>query len=193
MLNIPMFTRLFATILISLGVYLAAENTLISAAVLADESGASAVAATAISVAATGLELIFASWIRSSNSVDTAKKAVRRINLASFLRMFIAGCGLALVYHFDILTTAKHANFDSASPYFFFVVVAAFVFGPEICIVLSAWLMEQARDTETRQMADGNARDAENAFRKAERLQLVDLAREAGKDKATKKAVERWG
>lgn len=193
MLNIPVFTRAFAMMLISLGIYLAFENTLISADVLASATGASIVASTAIAITATGLELIFASWLRQGDTLTDLWSKLRSEPSKAFVRLFLAGMGLGLVYHFDIVTTALHPGFSTQSTYFFAVVIAAFVFGPEVCIVLSSWLWEQARDTETRQLATGNTKTAENAYRRAERARLVKLAAIAGKDDATKKAAQRWG
>lgn len=192
MLNIPVLSRAFSMMLIALGIYLAFENTLISSAVLSEATGASLVSANAIAIAATGLELIFASWIRQGDTLESLWLKLKHSPAKAFLRLSVSGIALALVYHFDIYTTALHPGFSTDSAYFFAVVVGAFVFGPEVCIVLSAWVWQQARDTETKQMANGNSRDAENAYRRAERQRLVKLATQAGEADATKKAATRW-
>ena len=192
MLNIPVLTRSFAMLLIALGIYLAFENTLISAEVLSTATGASVVAANAIAIAATGLEMVFASYIRQGRSLAELWAHLKANSTLAFLQLTATGCGLALVYHFDILTTAMHPGFSTESTYFFSVVIAAFVFGPECCILISSWLWQQAKEVETRQLADNNTKDAEHAYRRAERSQLVAMASQAGKENATKKATQRW-
>ena len=193
MLNVPHLARFFVLLLMLLGLYLAGENTLISADVLSYESGASAIAATSIAVAATALELCFVSWIRQERSISELVKAFKTQPMAISLRLLALGLGLALTYHFDILTTAQHPQFQKDNAYFFGVVIAAFVFGPEACLLLAAWLWLKVRDVETSQMAENNHRDAENAYRRAERQTLIDLATAAGQEKAIERARERWG
>lgn len=193
MLSIPVLSRAFSLLLVALGVYLAFENTIISAEVLASATGASTVAANAIAISATGLELVFASWIRQGESLEELWLNLKTNPKSAFLRLILAGSALALVYHFDMLTTALHPGFSTESRYFFSVVIAAFVFGPEACIVISAWVWQHAKETETKQMATTNHKDAENAFRQAERQKLVSMAKQAGADAAVKKATKRWG
>lgn len=69
MLNNPLLARAFAFILLALGLYLAIENTIISAFVLASSSGATPVTAFAVAVVASGLEISFASWIRQERTL----------------------------------------------------------------------------------------------------------------------------
>lgn len=193
MLNIPHLTRCFVVGLLVLGLYLAVENTLISAEVLATMSGASVVSATAIAVGATALELTFASWIRSEQGMKELLTSIARKPLVTLPRMFALGIGLALTYHFDILTTAAHPRFNTDNAYFFTVVVMAFVFGPEACIVIASWLWFKARDVETRQLQQNTIRDAENAKMKRQKSTLVGLAEQAGEEEAIQIARSRWG
>ena len=72
MLNLPLMTRAFAAILLALGLYLALENTVISADVLEAASGSSMVTSFAVAVIATGLELTFASWLRQEKGISSA-------------------------------------------------------------------------------------------------------------------------
>ena len=193
MLSIPALARGFAIALLCLGLYLAIENTLITAEVLADKSGASVVASVAFAFAATGLEIAFISWLRSDRGASGLLDTLMRKPLRTVGQLFILGIGLALVYHFDIMTTAQHPRFNTGAPYFFSVVVLGFVFGPEACIVLGGWLWGKVRDTETRRLQTDNLKDAENMKLKSERELLLNLAKQAGQEDAITKARERWG
>lgn len=193
MLSIPPLTRLFAALLLALGLYLAVENTIISADVLGYGSGASVIASTAIAVVATGLELTFASWIRQEKSAVSLASEIKHRPIIMGLRLIGVGISLALVYHFDILTTARHPRFLTGDAYFFGVVVAAFVFGPEACIVISSWLWSKARDIETRQLDKDSIKDAENQRLKTRRSTLMDLSEQAGEAEAVAIARNRWG
>lgn len=193
MLNIPMLTRAFAGILLALGLYLATENTVISADVLEASSGASAVTAFAVAVAATGLELTFASWMRQEKGAATIVGELQKRPLHTTLRLFLSGIGLALVYHFDLLTTARHPAFTGSDNYFFGVIVLSLVFGPEACIVISSWLWSKARDVESRQLDTNTTKDAENRRLKSKRDKLVALADEVGEAEAIATARKRWG
>lgn len=193
MLNIPNLARGFAIALLCLGLYLATENTLITAEVLADRSGASVVASVAFAFAATGLELAFVSWIRSEKGATGLLETLMHKPFRTVSQLFVLGIGLALVYHFDIMTTAEHPRFDAGERYFFSVVVLGFVFGPEACIVLFGWLWTKARDVETRKLQTDNLKDAENMKLRSERQQLMDLAKVAGQEDAIAKARTRWG
>jgi hypothetical protein len=108
-------------------------------------------------------------------------------------RLFLLGIGLALVYHFDLLTTALHPSFVDGERYFFGVIVVALVFGPEVCIVIASWLWLKARDVESRQIDQNAAKDAENMRLRTKRSKLVALANEAGEAEAIKTARQRWG
>lgn len=193
MLSIPNLARGFAIALLCLGLYLATENTLITAEVLADRSGASVIASVAFALSATGLELAFVSWLRSDRGMAGLLETLMRRPLRTFSQLFGIGLGLALVYHFDVSTTAQHPRFNASDTYFFSVVVLGFVFGPEACIVLSGWLWDQSRDTETRKLQTNNIKDAENARLRTERRTLINLAEQAGQEDAISKARTRWG
>ncbi|PZO55455.1 MAG: hypothetical protein DCF15_10420 [Phormidesmis priestleyi] len=193
MLDIPMLTRVFAGILLALGLYLATENTIISADVLQSSSGASAVTAFAVAVAATGLELTFASWMRQEKGAATVVGQLQKKPLHTSLRLLFSGFGLALVYHFDLLTTARHPSFLQSDNYFFTVIVMSLVFGPEACIVISSWLWSKARDVESRQLDQNTTKDAENRRLKSKRDRLVAIADEVGAAEAISTARQRWG
>ncbi len=193
MLNNPILTRAFAAILLALGIYLATENTIISSNVLEVRSGATMVTAFAIAVAATGLELTFASWLRQDKTPSTVVSNLKRKPVTNSFRLFGCGIGLALVYHFDLLTTAEHPAFRNSDSYFFGVVVLALVFGPEACIVISSWLWLKARDVETRQLDQNTTKDAENRRLKTKRDRLMSIADEVGQAEAIATARQRWG
>ena len=193
MLNNPTLTRAFAIILLSLGLYLATENTIISANVLQMSSGATMVTAFAVAVAATGLELTFASWIRQEKTLPALVGELKRKPARTTVRLFGSGIGLAIVYHFDLLTTARHPAFSSSETYFFSVIVLALVFGPEVCIVMASWLWFSARDVESRQLDQHTARDAENRRLKTKRDKLIAIADEVGEAEAIATARQRWG
>lgn len=193
MLNLPLLTRAFAGLLLALGLYLATENTLISADVFQASTGSSLVTAFAIAVVATGLELTFASWLRQDKTTSTVVSEIKNNPSKVLPRLFVAGLGLALVYHFDLLTTARHPAFAASESYFFGVLVLALVFGPEACIVISSWLWMKARDVESRQLDTNTTRDAENRRLRKRKEMLVALADEAGEAEAIATAQKRWG
>lgn len=193
MFNIPILTRAFSVILLVVGIWLATENTLISAEVLGTQSGASVVASTAIAVFVTALELTFASWFIREDSLIELFRSVRKTPVPVLCRLFFVGMGLMLVYHFDILTTAMHPRFITDNRYFFSAVVGAFIFGPEACIMVSWWLWMKARDVETQQLKKNNHKDGDNAYLRAHREQLTSLGKAAGIAKANAQAAERWG
>ena len=193
MINNPMLTRAFAFILLALGLYLAIENTIISSNVLETSSGATMVTAFAIAVVATGLELTFASWLRQEKGATTVMEELKRKPWPTITQLFVRGLGLGLVYHFDLLTTARHPSFSSSTNYFFFVIVIALVFGPEACIVISSWLWFKARDVETRQLDKNTVKDAENMRLRKKREAMMDIANEVGKAEAVAAARQRWG
>ena len=193
MLNLPLMTRAFAAILLALGLYLALENTVISADVLEAASGSSLVTSFAVAVIATGLELTFASWLRQEKGLAALAGEMRSKPLHTSARLFVSSLGLALVYHFDLLTTSRHPAFTSSETYFFSVIVIALVFGPEACVVIASWLWFKARDVESRQLDQNTTKDAENRRLKTKRDKLVALADEAGEAEAIKAARQRWG
>ena len=193
MLNLPLLTRAFAAILLALGLYLALENTVISADVLGVSSGSTLVTAFAVAVIATGLELTFASWLRQGKGLAAIAGDFRSRPVQTFGRLVVAGAGLGLVYHFDLLTTASHPNFSDSDAYFFGVIVIALVFGPEACIVIASWLFLKARDVETRQLDQNTTKDAENRRLKTKREKMIALADEAGESEAIEAARKRWG
>lgn len=193
MLSLPLLTRAFAAILLALGLYLALENTVISADVLGASSGSTDVTAFAVAVIATGLELTFASWIRQEKGLATLAGEVRRRPVQMGTRLIGAGLGLALVYHFDLLTTSSHPEFADSEVYFFGVIVVALVFGPEACIVIASWLWFKARDVETRQLDQNTTKDAENRRLKTKRDKLIAIADEVGESEAIETARQRWG
>lgn len=193
MLDNPILSRAFACILLALGLYLALENTLISADVLQKSSGATMVTAFAVAVVATGLELAFASWIRQEKTFPGLAKEFNGKPLHTTFRLFGSGLGLAIVYHFDLLTTARHPSFADSDNYFFSVIVMALVFGPEVCIVIASWLWLSARDVQSRQLEKNTAKDAENRRLKTKRDKLVAIAEEVGQAEAITTARARWG
>lgn len=193
MLKLPLLTRAFAVVLLALGLYLALENTVISSHVLGDSSGATEVTAFAVAVAATGLELIFASWLRSEKGLAPLAASLRSRPVSTGFRLLASGIGLGLVYHFDLLTTARHPAFASSEFYFFGVIVVALVFGPEACIVIASWLWMTARDVETRQLDQNSVKDAENRRLKTKRERMISLAEQAGESEAIETARKRWG
>ncbi len=193
MFNIPILTRAFSAIILAVGLWLAGENTLISAEVLSTQSGASVVASSAIAIVATGLEIVFASWFIKENSLGDLFAQYRKNPAPVGGRLFLAGLGLFFVYHFDILTTSLHPQFVTDNYYFFWAVVGAFIFGPEACIMVSWWIWLKARDIESQQLKRNNHKDGEHAFLKAHKEQLTQLGRQAGIAKATEQAAQRWG
>lgn len=193
MLSNPLLTRAISCILLGLGLYLALENTLISANVLQFSSGASIVTAFAVAVVATGLELVFASWIRQEKTLAALSAKLAKNPVSESVRLFGSGLGLAVVYHFDLLTTARHPAFTESDSYFFGVIVLALVFGPEVCIVIALWLWLSARDVESRQLDKNTTKDAENRRLKTKRDRLVAIAEEVGESEAISTARERWG
>jgi hypothetical protein len=193
MLSSPSLTRGLAALLLALGLYLAIENTVISADVFQHSSGASVITAFAVAVIATGLELTFASWIRQEKTASALIGELKRNPHQSAPRLFICGLGLALVYHFDLLTTAKHPSFATSDSYFFTILVMALVFGPEVCIVIASWLWLAARDVENRQLDKHTTKDAENRRLKTKRTKLIAIADEVGESEAIKAARLRWG
>jgi hypothetical protein len=193
MLNLPLLSRIFSVILLALGLYLALENTLISAQVLQQASGATMVTAFSIAVVATGLELAFASWIRQEKTFPELMKELQNKPVHTSMRLFAAGLGLAIVYHFDLLTTASHPSFAASDNYFFSVVVIALVFGPEVCIVIASWLWLSSRDVQIRHLEKNTAKDAENQRLKTKRQKLVAIAEEVGQAEAISTARARWG
>jgi phosphate/sulfate permease len=193
MLNLPLLSRVFSVILLALGLYLALENTLISAQVLQRSSGATMVTAFAIAVVATGLELAFASWIRQEKTFPELMKELQNKPVHTSMRLFGSGLGLAIVYHFDLLTTARHPSFAASDNYFFSVIVIALVFGPEVCIVIASWLWLSSRDVQIRHLEKNTAKDAENQRLKTKRQKLVAIAEEVGQAEAITTARARWG
>ena len=146
-----------------------------------------------VAVLATGLELVFASWIRQERTLIELSARLRKNPVGSTMRMFGSGLGLFVVYHFDLLTTARHPAFTESESYFFGVIVLALVFGPEVCIVIALWLWQTARDIESRQLDKNTTKDAENRRLKTKRDRLLEIAEEAGKAEAISTARERWG
>ena len=193
MLSLPFASRILAGLLGLLGFYLAAENTMISANVLGSQSGASVVASAAIAVLVTGVELVATSTLVRGDDFTAAWSSIRRNPLKWVPRLFVLGILLGLVYHFDVLTTALHPGFRTENAYFFGAVVGAFVGGPEICIAIAAWLWRKSRDIETRLMADNNAKDAENEYRRSERQSMMAMARAAGEEAGQRRVISRFG
>ena len=193
MLSIPHASRFLAALLVLLGVYLAAENTMISANVLGYESGASVVASAAIAVLITGVELVATSTLVRGDDFAQFWSTVRRQPVKWVPRLLGLGLLLGLVYHFDVLTTALHPGFRTDNAYFFGAVVGAFVGGPEICLGIAVWLWHKSRDIETRLMADNNAKDAENEYRRSERQSMMAMARAAGEQAGQRKVISRFG
>jgi hypothetical protein len=193
MLNNPMLARAFASILLALGLYLAIENMIISAQVLQTSSGASLVTSFAIAVASGGLELTFASWVRHEKGIVAVTGELQKHPAKTITRLFFGGLGLAVIYHFDLLTTSRHPSFQNSDNYFFSVIVIALVFGPEACIVIASWLWHSARDGESRHLDKNTTKEAENRRLKSKRDKLVALANEAGEAEAIATARQRWG
>lgn len=193
MLSLPIASRFLAGLLCLLGVYLAAENTMISANVLGSQSGASVVASAAIAVLVTGVELVATSTLVRGDDFTGAWSLIRRNPLKWVPRLIVLGIVLGLVYHFDVLTTALHPGFRTENAYFFGAVVGAFVGGPEICLAISVWLWRKTRDIETRLMADNNSKDAENEFRRSERQSMLAMARAAGEESGQRRVLSRFG
>ena len=193
MLNLPLLTRAFAVILLALGLYLALENTIISSDVLGKSSGSTPLTAFAVAVIATGLELTFASWLRHEKGLAVVAGDFRRRPFPVGMRLLGSGFGLALVYHFDLLTTASHPEFANSEAYFFGVIVIALVFGPEACIVIASWLWFKARDVESRQLDQNTVKDAEHRRLKTKRDKMIAIADEVGESEAIETARKRWG
>lgn len=192
MINIPFLARGFAVLLIFIALALAIENTLISAEVLMARSGASALSSVAIAVGCTSVELAFASWAMKEDSFTELGSSLMTKPKRLF-RLFAFGVALALVYHFDILTTALHPKFQAADGYFFAAVVGCYVFGPELVLIIGWWLWHKAGDEETKLLAKTNSKAAENVFWKSNRERAIALAKQAGTAYADKAAVKRWG
>lgn len=193
MLSIPFVARGFAVALCLLALCLAGENTIISAEVLSSQSGASALSSSAIAVGCTALEIAFTSWMMQGKSMVQLVKVFKKSVGNTVFRLVIGAAVLLNVYVFDIKTTYMHPQFLSADTYFFIAVVAAYVFGPEILLLIGWWLWNKARDEETAYMAETNHRAAENAYRKSERERLVAMAEAAGRAHADARIAKRWG
>jgi hypothetical protein len=193
MIAIPALAYALAYAFIGLALALAAENTIISAEVLHNVSGASVIASGAIAISTSGLELFFASWVMREDSMTAVAEKLRKNPAPTIARLFFGGLGLGLVYHFDIYTTFRHPAFHTEDMYFFSVVVAAFVFGPEVILCIGWWLLHRAQEEETKLLAATNHKAAENAYRHSERTRLVSLAKAAGAAHADSRASNRWG
>ncbi len=192
MINIPFLARGFAVLLIFISLALAVENTLISAEVLMIQSGASALSSVAIAVGSTSLEIAFASWAMKEGSFEDLGTSLTSKPKRIF-RLLAFGLALALVYHFDILTTAMHPKFQSADSYFFAAVVGCYVFGPELVLIIGWWLWHKAGEEETKLLAKTNSKAAENVFWRSNRERAIALAKQAGTAYADKAAAKRWG
>lgn len=193
MISIPAIAYALAISFMGLAFFLAAENTIISAEVLSSLSGASVISSACIAFSTTALEMCFASWLMKEDSMLSIRDQLHKNPARTCSRLFFGGLGLSLVYHFDVSTTYRHPQFHHENLYFFWVVVCFFVFGPEIILCVGWWLWNKARDEETKMMAATNHKAAENAFRRAERLRLVDMAKAAGNAHAESRAASRWG
>lgn len=193
MLNIPFVARGFAIGLCLLALCLAGENTIISAEVLSSQSGASALSSSAIAVGCTALEIAFTSWMMQGKSMVELVKVFKKSAANTFLRLAIGVAVLMNVYVFDIKTTYMHPQFISADTYFFIAVVAAYVFGPEILLLIGWWLWNKARDEETAYMAATNHRAAENVYQKSKRERMISMAEQAGRAHADTQIAQRWG
>ncbi len=192
MINIPFLARGFAVLLIFIALALAVENTLISAEVLMIKSGASALSSVAIAVGCTSVEIAFASWAMKEDSFAHLGNSLV-IKPKRLFRLFAFGLALALVYHFDILTTSLHPKFQGADGYFFAAVVGCYVFGPELVLIIGWWLWHKAGEEETKLLAKTNSKAAENVFWRSNRERAIAIAKVAGSAYADKTAAHRWG
>lgn len=192
MVNIPLIAYPLSIVFFFVAIALAAENTLISAEVLSKVSGASVLSSGFIAIVSTSVEMLFASIVFRGDLTELAGK-FRKSPVPTLTRLFFGGLFLGWIYHFDITTTYQHPQFNTENAYFFAVVVASFVFGPEMLLCVGWWLWNKTRDEETRLLANNNHRTAENEYRKAEKRQLHALARQAGTADATARAAKRWG
>lgn len=192
MINIPLIAYPLSIIFFLVALALAGENTIISAEVLSKVSGASVLSSAFIAITSTAVEMLFASVVFRGDLTEVSTK-LRKKPAATLSRLLFGGLLLGWIYHFDITTTYQHPQFKTDDLYFFGVVVASFVFGPELLMCVGWWLWNKTRDEETKLMANTNHKVAENEYRKAERQQLNAIARAAGKAEADKKAAARWG
>lgn len=192
MLSSPLLTRAIAWVLILFGAYLAMFNTAISAVVIGERSGLGLAVGAAIAFSLTGTELWFASWARHIRNWEPVVKDIR-LHPEHLWRLSAMGLGLALVYHFDIESTRLAIQSRSTDFYFFLWGLSWLVFGPEVILGLSTWLLTEADKAEARNLKDTNSRDADRVHLRAERRRMFDLAEQAGKESGTAKISKRYG
>jgi hypothetical protein len=193
MLTNPLICRIVAWGLLAVGGYLAIFNTIISAFVIGKMSGLGLGMGGAIALALTSVELWFASWASDLTHWQTVTKLFRRSPEKTALKLFAAGIGLVLVYHFDIESTRLGIQSRSLNTYFFLWGLAWLILGPEIAISLHGWLLDRAKKAESKAWKENNSRDAERQFLRSERTTMLDVADEAGKQSAIRKVAERHG
>ncbi len=193
MLTNPLLCRIVAWGLLAVGGYLAIFNTIISAFVIGKLSGLGLGMGIAIALALTSVELWFASWASDLTHWQTVTKLFKRSPEKTALKLFGAGLGLVLVYHFDIESTRLGIQSRALNSYFFLWGLAWLILGPEIAISLHGWLLDKAKKSEAKTWKENNSRDAERQFLKTERTTMIDTAEEAGRQSAIKKIAERFG
>lgn len=193
MLNNPILCRAIAWVLIAIGGYLAIFNTFISAVVIGERSGLGFAVGGAIACGLTAVELWFASWARDVAHWQPVVKAFRRAPEKIGLKLFGAGVGLVLVYHFDIESTRLGIQAQSTDSYFFVWGLAWLIVGPEVAITLHGWLAGQAKKADAKSMKENNSRDADRQLLRSERETMIDIAKVAGEQSAIRKMNERHG
>lgn len=193
MLSNPFLCRAIAWAFLSVGGYLAVFNTIISAVVIGELSGLGLWSGVAIAISITGIELWFAGWAREISHWQPLLKKFRVSPEKTALKLFAAGLGLLLVYHFDIESTRTAMQGRASDAYFFLWGLAWLIIGPEISIGLHGWLMAKAKQAEAKHWKENNSRDADRVFLRSERNTMSDLAEEAGKQSAIKKVSDRFG
>lgn len=193
MLNNPYICQALAYTLLVFGGYLAVYNTAISAIIIGDLSGLGLIGGFAIAISLTGVELWFASWARDLSHWQPLMKKARNMPHQTYGKMALFALGLALIYHFDIDSTRRAIDVTAKNFYFFLWGVTWLIFGPELAMTLSGWLLHQSKRTESKYMKANNARDAERLKLKTERNKMLDLAEEVGKEDAIRKISDRYG
>jgi len=192
MLNNPYLTRVLSALLFGFGSYLAAYNTQLSALVIHERSGMDIVAAVAIAVSTTGIELWFASWARNLKNLRDLYKSFQRKPFEIGGKLIATVFCLALTYQFDIETTRLSAGLKATDWYFFTWAVSWLVFGPEIAISLADWLWREGRDQLTRLSTENGHKNAEQRYRQSKERIMIDLAEQAGKSDGEQAAISRW-
>ena len=193
MLENPTVCKVIALVLLAFGGYLAVYNTTLSAVIIGDRTGLGFIGGLAIACGITGCELWFAGWARNLANWQPLYRSFRESPERTFLKMAACGFGLALIYHFDILSTWVALQGMSRDFYFFLWGVAWLIFGPELTIALASWLILHSQKVESKFMKNNNSRDAERVKLRSERETMFAMAKEAGEQSAVRKISDRYG